>query len=89
MFSCNQFFCNFEQLSVFPSLSYSLSESRFPTHLLPRVVTVPAVAGRLKCSWHGVPVGVTVGVALGDMQCSILAAEPSTTDAGNTSKKLD
>ncbi len=60
-------------------------------HLLPIVVSVPAVAGHLKRSWpswHGVPAGVPVGVALGDMQCSVLAAEPTTTDAGKSADKI-
>ncbi len=65
-------------------LSSSLAESGFPVHLLPRVVSVPAIAGRLKSSWHGIAGGVLVGVALGDMQCSVLAAQPNTTDAGKS-----
>ncbi len=63
-------------------LIYSLSDSWFPTHLLPRVVTAPSLAGNLTGSWHSIPVGVIVGVALGDMQCSIMAAGPSSTDTG-------
>ena len=60
----------------------SLKSSWFPVHLLPRVVIAPAVAGSLQADWHGIPKGTPVGVAMGDLQCSTLAAQPSHSDAG-------
>ncbi len=60
---------------------FSLSDSGFPVHLLPEVVEVPALAGLLQEEWHGIPPGTAVGVAMGDMQCSIYAAGPLYSDA--------
>lgn len=68
-------------LSIIPYFP-SLKSSWFPVHLLPRVVTAPAVAGRLRVAWHGIHRGTPVGVAMGDLQCSVLAAQPKHTDAG-------
>ena len=45
-------------------------------------MSAPSVAGGLGAAWHGIPRGTPVGVAMGDLQCSILAAQPSHTDAG-------
>jgi sugar (pentulose or hexulose) kinase len=67
---------------IFIPLLFSLQSSWFPVHLLPRVVSAPAVAGGLHAAWRGIPRGIPVGVAMGDLQCSILAAQPSHTDAG-------
>lgn len=63
-------------------LPHSLQGARFPVHLLPTVVQVPCVAGLLKENWHGIREGTPVGVAMGDLQCSVLAARPGLTDAG-------
>ena len=46
------------------------------------MVTAPASAGALASPWCGVSRGVSVGVAMGDLQCSIKAAEPTLTDVG-------
>ena len=46
------------------------------------MVNPPATAGYLHSTWHGVRQGTPIGVAMGDMQCSVLAAQPSPTDAG-------
>ena len=46
------------------------------------MVTAPSVAGSLGAAWRGIPRGTPVGVAMGDLQCSIFAAQPSHTDAG-------
>ena len=32
-------------------------------------------------AWHGIPGGTTVAVAMGDLQCSIYAAQPTASDA--------
>ena len=60
----------------------SLSGEGLPISLLPKVVHAPARAGTLQSDWHGISKGTPVGVAMGDLQCSILAAQPSTCDAG-------
>ena len=60
----------------------SLKTYRFPVYLLPHVVNPPAVAGYLCATWKGIHRGTMVGVAMGDMQCAILAAQPSLSDAG-------
>ena len=54
----------------------------FPTKLLPPTVSVPHCAGTLLMDWLGIRKGTPVGVAMGDMQCSIYAAQPLLTDAG-------
>lgn len=54
----------------------------FPLQLLPEVVAAPALAGPLGASWHCVPQGTPVGVAMGDLQCSFIATDPSPSDAG-------
>jgi sedoheptulokinase len=50
-------------------------------HLLPEVVSPPAVAGALIGAWCGLSEGVSVGVAMGDLQCSIKAAKPEINNA--------
>ena len=60
----------------------SLKEVDFPIHLLPAVVDAPHLAGSLAADWHGIPQGTPIGVAMGDLQCSIFAAQPTITDAG-------
>ncbi|XP_043274267.1 sedoheptulokinase-like [Venturia canescens] len=52
----------------------TLTDAGFPVHLLPDVILEPGkVAGKLVKAWFGIPAGVTVGVALGDLQCSVYA----------------
>ena len=46
------------------------------------MVNPPAVAGYLHATWNCIRRGTMVGVAMGDMQCAILAAQPSPSDAG-------
>ncbi|XP_070571592.1 sedoheptulokinase-like [Ptychodera flava] len=58
-----------------------LSEAGFPVHLLPDVKIPGVEAGHLESSWCGIPKGIPVGVALGDMQCSILPSLKIETDA--------
>ena len=60
---------------------FSLMKSDFPVHLLPEVVDAPYLAGSLQKAWHGIPCGTAVGVAMGDLQCSIRATKPSYADA--------
>ncbi|XP_077996297.1 sedoheptulokinase-like [Glandiceps talaboti] len=58
-----------------------LTEAGFPVHLLPDVKAPGAVAGQLDSAWYGIQQGIPVGVALGDMQCSILPSLQSESDA--------
>lgn len=53
----------------------------FPIDLLPTVVKSGEIVGNLASSWNGIPEGTPVGVALGDLQCSILATLDSKQDA--------
>lgn len=62
--------------------SYYSLEGVVPLHLLPRVVNVPCVAGLLVSDWHQIPRGTKVSVAMGDMQCSVYAAQPNISDVG-------
>ena len=59
-----------------------LLQARVPTKFLPPTVSVPHRAGTLLMDWLGIREGTPVGVAMGDMQCSVYAAQPSHTDAG-------
>ncbi|XP_027704578.1 sedoheptulokinase isoform X1 [Vombatus ursinus] len=58
-----------------------LEESGFPTHLLPDVAEAGAIAGQSTHQWFGIPQGTKVGVALGDLQCSVYSCMSRSTDA--------
>ncbi|XP_064534019.1 sedoheptulokinase isoform X1 [Pseudopipra pipra] len=58
-----------------------LKKSGFPVHLLPEVGDPGSIAGRTTCAWHGIPKGVKVGIALGDLQCSVYSCLTERTDA--------
>uniref|UniRef100_A0A8C4STC3 Sedoheptulokinase n=1 Tax=Erpetoichthys calabaricus TaxID=27687 RepID=A0A8C4STC3_ERPCA len=58
-----------------------LRDSDFPVYLLPEVVESGSIAGKTRREWHGVPVEVDVGVALGDFQCSVYSCMRDKTDA--------
>ncbi|XP_011306342.1 sedoheptulokinase isoform X2 [Fopius arisanus] len=52
----------------------TMSTSNFPIDLLPKRILRPGeIAGHLMHTWFGIPEGVPVGVALGDLQCSVFA----------------
>lgn len=53
----------------------------FPVNLLPKIMKSGEYAGKLKNSWNGIPEGIPVGVALGDLQCSIIATLENAQDA--------
>ncbi|XP_045523083.1 sedoheptulokinase-like [Pieris brassicae] len=53
----------------------------FPVNLLPKIKKSGEIVGCLNSSWNGIPEGTPVGVAMGDLQCSILATLESRTDA--------
>lgn len=53
----------------------------FPVELLPKVVKSGQLCGKLSSSWNGIPEGTPVGVAMGDLQCSILATLENNQDA--------
>ena len=63
------------------SYARRLKTADFPVHLLPKVVEVPSLAGTLQMDWHNIPQETLVGIAMGDLQCSILATNPSISDA--------
>ncbi|XP_020820441.1 sedoheptulokinase isoform X2 [Phascolarctos cinereus] len=63
------------------ALFYSLEESGFPTHLLPDVAEAGTIAGWSAHQWFGIPQGTRVGVALGDLQCSVYSCMSRSTDA--------
>lgn len=42
----------------------------------------PHVAGQLMSDWHQIPRGTKICVAMGDLQCSVYAAQPELTDTG-------
>jgi len=50
-----------------------LKTVNFPVNLLPNVVDSGTVVGHLSKNWCGIPRGVDVLAALGDMQCSVLS----------------
>ena len=57
--------------------------SGFPTHLLPEVKLPGCIAGQLQASWLGlIPSGTRVGIAMGDLPCSVLPSLQQPTDAG-------
>ena len=63
-------------------MSLRLSKSDFPVRLLPRVTEAGSSAGVLARCWHGIAAGTPVTVAMGDLQCYMLATLLSETDAG-------
>ena len=48
-----------------------LKDSGFPVDMLPEVMPSGSEAGNLCDQWFGIPAGTPVGVALGDLQCSV------------------
>lgn len=67
--------------------SYYSLDGVVPLRLLPRVVNVPCVAGHLVSDWHQIPRGTKVSVAMGDMQCSVYAAQPNISDVGTAAHR--
>jgi len=60
----------------------SLQSQGFPVHLLPDIQIPGQFAGNLKNDCCGLPQGTTVGIALGDLQCSVLASMDVKNEAG-------
>ncbi|XP_041982234.1 sedoheptulokinase-like [Aricia agestis] len=58
-----------------------LSSIEFPVNLLPKIIKSGEAAGILKSSWNGIPEGTPVGVAMGDLQCSIISTLETEQDA--------
>ncbi|KAF5300231.1 hypothetical protein FQR65_LT09185 [Abscondita terminalis] len=58
-----------------------LCDSGFPVQFLPTVVSNSDFVGNLIDDWHTIPKGTPIGVALGDLQCSVLATIESIHDA--------
>ena len=73
--------CERTHISKACCLYYSL-EDIVPVQLLPEVVSTQSTAGHLMAEWHQIPKGTVISVAMGDLQCSVYAAQPSASDAG-------
>ncbi|XP_049823756.1 sedoheptulokinase-like isoform X3 [Aethina tumida] len=58
-----------------------LTAYNFPMHLLPEVAPAGTTAGYLTENWHSIPAGTAIGVAMGDIQCSVLSSIQSNKDA--------
>ncbi|XP_066995781.2 sedoheptulokinase [Anabrus simplex] len=58
-----------------------LSQAGFPSELLPEVLQTGENAGILSEQWYAIPSGTPIGVALGDLPCSVLAALERPSDA--------
>ncbi|GJQ85007.1 hypothetical protein Trydic_g3669 [Trypoxylus dichotomus] len=58
-----------------------LEEAGFPVSLLPDVKNSGEIAECLADNWHMIPKGTPISVALGDLQCSVLATLESINDA--------
>jgi len=63
-------------------LLFRLLKTDFPVCLLPRVTEAGSRAGVLARRWHGIAAGTPVTVAMGDLQCYMLATLLSDADAG-------
>jgi len=63
-------------------LLHRLSKTDFPVRLLPPVTEAGTRAGVTVRRWHGIAAGTPVTVAMGDLQCYMLASRVSDTDAG-------
>lgn len=59
----------------------SLKSVGFPICFLPTVKPAPSLAGSLRHSWLDIPSGTPVGIAMGDLQCSIYSVQPTASDA--------
>ncbi|XP_059048689.1 sedoheptulokinase-like [Achroia grisella] len=53
----------------------------FPVNLLPKIMKSGDFAGKLNSSWNGIPEGIPISVAMGDLQCSILSTLENEYDA--------
>lgn len=60
-----------------------MNKANFPVRILPTICEPGHIAGKLSHKWHEIHEGVNVFVALGDMQCSILATQAQQMDVGN------
>ena len=64
-----------------------LNSAGFPTQMLPEVLSAETTAGVLAHPWFDIPQGTPIGVALGDLQCSVRSTliEPNTDAVLNVS----
>ncbi|KAK9890940.1 hypothetical protein WA026_012279 [Henosepilachna vigintioctopunctata] len=58
-----------------------LKNDGFPTIMLPEIRISGNIAGLLADTWHCIPKGTPLGVAMGDLQCSVLSTIEEPTDA--------
>ena len=52
---------------------FRLSDTDFPVRLLPSVQDAGSQAGTLQEVWYNINEGTPIGVAMGDLQCSIIS----------------
>ncbi|XP_044753729.1 sedoheptulokinase-like isoform X2 [Coccinella septempunctata] len=58
-----------------------LEEAGFPIEILPEIKMSGQIAGYLADTWHSIPQGTPIGIAMGDLQCSVLSTIEEGTDA--------
>ncbi|XP_008197907.1 sedoheptulokinase isoform X1 [Tribolium castaneum] len=58
-----------------------LKQAGFPISLLPEIKTSGEIAGYLADNWHSIPKGTPIGIALADLQCSVLSTIETNKDA--------
>ncbi|PIK60560.1 putative sedoheptulokinase [Apostichopus japonicus] len=58
-----------------------LSSAGFPTRLLPKIQEPGSRAGSMPTAWFGLTTGTKVGVAMGDLPCSVYSVLDTPTDA--------
>lgn len=71
-----------QYLVCIPFMLTRLKEAGFPIRFLPEVRDPGFQAGCLAQEYFGISAGTPVDVALGDLQCSVLASISCSTDAG-------
>ncbi|KAL3270261.1 hypothetical protein HHI36_009316 [Cryptolaemus montrouzieri] len=70
-FDCKKYAWNLELLDA----------AGFPVKMLPEIKRTGEVAGLLADTWHSIPKGTPIGVAMGDLQCSVLSTIEKEDDA--------
>lgn len=59
----------------------SLKSGGFPIEFLPKLAKSGSIVTALTDDWHTIPKGTPIGVAMGDLQCSVLATIENPLDA--------
>lgn len=58
-----------------------LKQASFPVELLPDIKKSGSLAGQLADNWHSISKGTPIGIAMGDLQCSVLSTVETPKDA--------